>query len=77
MRPRTLEERKGSGVAFPEPPEFGRVQPREPIPVDHFATAAIDGLTRASAAIRSFKADEEYQDWLRQLRDRAFVEYRN
>jgi peptidyl-prolyl cis-trans isomerase SurA len=32
---------------------------------------------RASAAIRSFKADEAYQDWLRQLRDRAFVEYRS
>lgn len=32
---------------------------------------------RASAAIRSFKSDEAYQDWLRQLRDRAFVEYRN
>ena len=32
---------------------------------------------QASAAIRSFKSDEAYQDWLRQLRDRAFVEYRN
>lgn len=32
---------------------------------------------RASAAIRSFKSDEANQDWLRQLRDRAFVEYRN
>jgi len=32
---------------------------------------------QASMAIRSFKADEAYQDWLRQLRDRAFVEYRN
>ena len=32
---------------------------------------------QASTAIRSFKSDEAYQDWLRQLRDRAFVEYRN
>lgn len=32
---------------------------------------------RASMAIRSFKSDEAYQDWLRQLRDHAFVEYRN
>lgn len=32
---------------------------------------------QASMAIRSFKADEAYQEWLRQLRDRAFVEYRN
>jgi len=32
---------------------------------------------QASAAIRSFKSDEAYQEWLRQLRDRAFVEYRN
>ena len=32
---------------------------------------------QASMAIRSFKADEAYQDWLRQLRDRAFIEYRN
>lgn len=30
----------------------------------------------ARAAIRSRKADEAYQDWLRQLRDRAYVEYR-
>lgn len=32
---------------------------------------------RARNAIRSFKSDEAFQDWLRQLRDRAFVEYRN
>jgi peptidyl-prolyl cis-trans isomerase SurA len=32
---------------------------------------------RAVMAIRAFKSDEAYQDWLRQLRDRAFVEYRN
>jgi peptidyl-prolyl cis-trans isomerase SurA len=32
---------------------------------------------QASMAIRSFKADEAYQDWLRQLRDRAFIEYRS
>jgi peptidyl-prolyl cis-trans isomerase SurA len=32
---------------------------------------------QAGNAIRSFKSDEAYQDWLRQLRDRAFVEYRN
>ncbi|HQS59581.1 MAG: molecular chaperone SurA [Gallionellales bacterium 35-53-114] len=32
---------------------------------------------QASMAIRSFKSDEAYQEWLRQLRDRAFVEYRN
>jgi peptidyl-prolyl cis-trans isomerase SurA len=32
---------------------------------------------QANMAIRSFKADEAYQEWLRQLRDRAFVEYRN
>jgi peptidyl-prolyl cis-trans isomerase SurA len=32
---------------------------------------------QASAAIRSFKSDEAYQEWLRQLRDRAFIEYRN
>lgn len=32
---------------------------------------------QARAAIQSFKSDEAYQDWLRQLRDRAYVEYRN
>jgi peptidyl-prolyl cis-trans isomerase SurA len=32
---------------------------------------------QASMALRSFKSDEAYQDWLRQLRDRAFIEYRN
>jgi peptidyl-prolyl cis-trans isomerase SurA len=28
------------------------------------------------AALRQRKADEAYQDWLRQLRDRSFVQYR-
>lgn len=32
---------------------------------------------RARNAIRTFKSDEAFQDWLRQLRDRAFVEYHN
>jgi peptidyl-prolyl cis-trans isomerase SurA len=32
---------------------------------------------RARAAIRTVKSDEAYQDWLRQLRDRAFIEYHN
>jgi peptidyl-prolyl cis-trans isomerase SurA len=31
---------------------------------------------QARMAIGAFKSDELYQDWLRQLRDRAFVEYR-
>jgi len=31
---------------------------------------------RAHLALRAFKADEAYQDWLRQLRDRAYIEYR-
>ena len=31
---------------------------------------------QARIAIGIFKSDELYQDWLRQLRDRAFVEYR-
>ena len=31
---------------------------------------------QARMAIRGFKSDEAYQDWLRQLRDRAYVEYR-
>lgn len=31
---------------------------------------------QARVAIATFKSDEQYQDWLRQLRDRAFVEYR-
>ena len=31
---------------------------------------------RARNAIRTFKSDEAFQDWLRQLRDSAFVEYR-
>lgn len=31
---------------------------------------------QARMAIGSFKSDELYQDWLRQLRDRAFIEYR-
>ncbi len=31
---------------------------------------------QARVAIGNFKSDEQYQDWLRQLRDRAFVEYR-
>jgi peptidyl-prolyl cis-trans isomerase SurA len=30
----------------------------------------------ARAALRERKADEAYQDWLRQIRDRAYVEYR-
>ena len=30
----------------------------------------------ARQAIRDRKADEAYQDWLRQIRDRAYVEYR-
>lgn len=30
----------------------------------------------AKQAIRDRKADESYQDWLRQIRDRAYVEYR-
>ncbi|OIR16924.1 chaperone SurA precursor [mine drainage metagenome] len=32
---------------------------------------------RARNAIRTFKSDEAFQDWLRQLRDRAFIEYRD
>lgn len=31
---------------------------------------------QARLAIGTFKSDEQYQDWLRQLRDRAFIEYR-
>ncbi len=31
---------------------------------------------QARKAIRAYKSDEAYQDWLRQLRDRAFIEYR-
>ena len=31
---------------------------------------------RARQALRAQKADEAYQEWVRQLRDRAFVEYR-
>lgn len=31
---------------------------------------------RARQSLRAQKADEAYQEWLRQLRDRAFVEYR-
>lgn len=31
---------------------------------------------QARVAIGTFKSDEQFQDWLRQLRDRAFVEYR-
>jgi len=31
---------------------------------------------QARVSIGTFKSDELYQDWLRQLRDRAFVEYR-
>ena len=30
----------------------------------------------ARQAIRARKSEEAYQDWLRQLRDRAYVEYR-
>jgi peptidyl-prolyl cis-trans isomerase SurA len=32
---------------------------------------------RARMAIRTVKSDEALQDWLRQLRDRAFIEYHN
>jgi peptidyl-prolyl cis-trans isomerase SurA len=32
---------------------------------------------RARMSIRTVKSDEAYQDWLRQLRDRAFIEYHN
>ncbi|GAB4414434.1 MAG: peptidylprolyl isomerase [Sideroxydans sp.] len=31
---------------------------------------------QARNAIRTYKADDAWQDWLRQLRDRAFIEYR-
>jgi len=31
---------------------------------------------RARAAIRSLKSDDAWQDWLRQLRDSAHIEYR-
>ena len=31
---------------------------------------------QARQALRERKADEAYQDWLRQLRDRAYVELR-
>ena len=31
---------------------------------------------QAHLAIRAFKSDDAYEDWLRQLRDRAYVEYR-
>jgi peptidyl-prolyl cis-trans isomerase SurA len=31
---------------------------------------------QARNAIRAFRSDEVFQDWLRQLRDRAFIEYR-
>ncbi|MBU0689149.1 MAG: peptidylprolyl isomerase [Gammaproteobacteria bacterium] len=31
---------------------------------------------QARQAIRTYKSDDAYQDWLRQLRDRAFIEYR-
>ena len=30
----------------------------------------------ARKTLRDRKSDEAYQDWLRQLRDRAYVEYR-
>ncbi len=32
---------------------------------------------QARNAIRAFRSDEAFQDWLRQLRDRATIEYRN
>ena len=32
---------------------------------------------RARMAIRAIKSEEEFQDWLRQLRDRSFIEYHN
>jgi peptidyl-prolyl cis-trans isomerase SurA len=32
--------------------------------------------TAARQAVLSRKSDESYQDWLRQLRDRTYVEYR-
>lgn len=32
---------------------------------------------QARDAIRAFRSEDAYQDWMRQLRDRAFVEYRN
>ncbi len=31
---------------------------------------------QARKAIRAYKSDDAYQDWLRQLRDRAYIEYR-
>ncbi|MFM2397828.1 MAG: hypothetical protein RLZZ144_1078, partial [Pseudomonadota bacterium] len=32
---------------------------------------------QARDAIRSFRSEDAYQDWMRQLRDRAFIEYRS
>ena len=31
---------------------------------------------QARQALRERKSDEAYQDWLRQLRDKTYVEYR-
>jgi len=30
----------------------------------------------AQTALRARKSDESYQEWVRQLRDRAYIEYR-
>jgi peptidyl-prolyl cis-trans isomerase SurA len=32
---------------------------------------------RARLSIRAVKSEEAFQDWQRQLRDRAFIEYHN
>ena len=42
------------------------------------AFSLIDDRKRAAArnALRERKSEEAFQDWLRQLRDRAYVEYR-
>ena len=53
-----------------------RIEP-QPGRVDGaLAAAAAQQRLQARMSLRAQKGDEAFQEWLRQLRDKAFVEYR-
>ena len=72
---RAMEQLKPKQVSEPIKSEFGwhliQVTDRR----DEDLSKERTRLT-ARQAMRERKADEQYQEWLRQLRDRAFVQFR-
>jgi peptidyl-prolyl cis-trans isomerase SurA len=72
---RAMNALRDGEVSQPVQSQFGwhliQVIERRAEPVSEDRRKAI-----ARATVRARKGDEAYQDWLRQIRDRAFVEYR-